>query len=475
MQELVAPAKVHFYDRSWNQVGTKKTLLDWLSDITSIPQEVLSNPDEIYCLPVATKMSWAAMRQTTRVEDMAYCLLGLFDVHMPLLYGEGRKAFRRLQEEVLKKTDDLSLLAWSPEGTPQEEEIREIWARSPAEFSWMVRGKVRIRVRGQFDNEIEITSKGVRVAKGLVMEPDVTYILDLRCEAWPKPQEFLVGRQAIVRPVRPDEPVYVAVGIRLRKFGPFMFVRDVGGPPNMRLVFVEGFGTPIVLGDAHGLTPHKFWSPVVPPHPIWLQTEEKFLPFWILKYPDPLPQRKFYREFRNYNNEPNIHFAQSEIVGWGVSFTGERVEAISHDLWDEPNRTVLMGWDVPALFQAFKVTMDIKHQPLSGILYGSASTPIGVTIFVLINSLSRDNRVFLVDPESDMGLELERAAKAVAESREYNIDWGFFEPRAPGPGSDELSIREWVVIALVNGGHAHGKLIKCLNFDIRRRENTFIM
>ena len=138
-------------------------------------------------------MSWAAMRQTTHIEDMAYCLLGLFDVHMPLLDGEGRKAFRRLQEKILKKTDDLSLLAWYPEGPRKREEIREIWARIPAEFSWIVRGKVRIRVLGQFDNQIEITSKGVRAAKGVVINRGASYILDLRCKAFSIPQEFLPG------------------------------------------------------------------------------------------------------------------------------------------------------------------------------------------------------------------------------------------------------------------------------------------
>ena len=56
-------------------------------------------------------MSWAAMRQTTRPEDQAYCLMGIFNVHMPLLYGEGRHAFVRLQEEILKNTDDDSILA----------------------------------------------------------------------------------------------------------------------------------------------------------------------------------------------------------------------------------------------------------------------------------------------------------------------------------------------------------------------------
>jgi hypothetical protein len=57
-------------------------------------------------------MTWAAKRQTTRIEDVAYSLFGIFDVNMPLLYGEGRGAFTRLQEEILKETDDQSLLAW---------------------------------------------------------------------------------------------------------------------------------------------------------------------------------------------------------------------------------------------------------------------------------------------------------------------------------------------------------------------------
>lgn len=56
-------------------------------------------------------MSWAANRETTREEDIAYSLMSLFDVHMPLLYGEGRKAFIRLQEEIMKDWNDQSILA----------------------------------------------------------------------------------------------------------------------------------------------------------------------------------------------------------------------------------------------------------------------------------------------------------------------------------------------------------------------------
>lgn len=58
-------------------------------------------------------MSWVSKRATSRVEDMAYCMLGLFSVNMPLLYGEGKKAFIRLQLEIIRRTDDESFFAWT--------------------------------------------------------------------------------------------------------------------------------------------------------------------------------------------------------------------------------------------------------------------------------------------------------------------------------------------------------------------------
>jgi len=112
LQELIAPIKVHFFDKHWVEIGNKSNLLDLLSRVTTIPTDVLTNPSNRRASSAARKMSWAAKRNTTRVEDSAYCLLGIFGVNMPLLYGEGKKAFIRLQEEILKETDDHSLLAW---------------------------------------------------------------------------------------------------------------------------------------------------------------------------------------------------------------------------------------------------------------------------------------------------------------------------------------------------------------------------
>ena len=112
LQELVAPKELIFFDKNWNYLGDKKTLSTLLSQITTIPEEVLDNPPRHRSCSLARKMSWAAGRETTREEDIAYCLLGLFEVNMPLIYGEGARAFIRLQEEIIKETDDQSLFAW---------------------------------------------------------------------------------------------------------------------------------------------------------------------------------------------------------------------------------------------------------------------------------------------------------------------------------------------------------------------------
>ena len=83
-----------------------------LSEITTIDTEVLSHTRAIQMTSVAKRMSWAARRETSRVEDRAYCLMGLFGVNMPMIYGEGPKAFIRLQEEIMRESSDESLFAW---------------------------------------------------------------------------------------------------------------------------------------------------------------------------------------------------------------------------------------------------------------------------------------------------------------------------------------------------------------------------
>lgn len=111
LQELLAPAKLRFFDANWTYLGSKEQHARKISDISNIDLYALHGGD-LRRMSIARRMSWVAKRQTTRMEDMAYCLLGIFDINMPLLYGEGMKAFIRLQEEILKVSDDQSLFAW---------------------------------------------------------------------------------------------------------------------------------------------------------------------------------------------------------------------------------------------------------------------------------------------------------------------------------------------------------------------------
>ncbi|KAL8870384.1 MAG: hypothetical protein Q9174_003562 [Haloplaca sp. 1 TL-2023] len=108
LQELLAPNTVLFYNLHWKYIGSKISLRDEISEVTGINWR--DAPPTSQC--VARKLSWVSGRKTSRVEDMAYCMLGLCGVNMPLLYGEGKRAFQRLQFEIIKDTDDESIFAW---------------------------------------------------------------------------------------------------------------------------------------------------------------------------------------------------------------------------------------------------------------------------------------------------------------------------------------------------------------------------
>jgi hypothetical protein len=119
LQELLAPRRVEFFGKSWTSLGIKDTespeitnFMTTLARITDIDEIVLWKPAYMRVKSVAARMSWASKRETTRKEDLAYCLMGLFDVNMPLLYGEGDRAFLRLQEEIIRISDDHSIFAW---------------------------------------------------------------------------------------------------------------------------------------------------------------------------------------------------------------------------------------------------------------------------------------------------------------------------------------------------------------------------
>jgi hypothetical protein len=111
LQELIAPRNIEFYSRDWQKIATKDECCKQLSLITGIDKNILRGSN-LANVSIARRMSWASRRETTRQEDIAYCLLGIFDVNIPLIYGEGLKAFQRLQETIMNTTYDQSLFAW---------------------------------------------------------------------------------------------------------------------------------------------------------------------------------------------------------------------------------------------------------------------------------------------------------------------------------------------------------------------------
>ncbi|KAI0883048.1 HET-domain-containing protein [Annulohypoxylon maeteangense] len=133
LQELLAPSSVIFFDYRWTVLGDRSELAGLISSITRIHIEALRDRSTIHGYSIAQRMSWAADRQTTRLEDIAYCLLGIFDINMPLLYGEGQKAFGRLQREIIKISNDQSILAWDLRAS-NTYSLTSALAPSPAEF-----------------------------------------------------------------------------------------------------------------------------------------------------------------------------------------------------------------------------------------------------------------------------------------------------------------------------------------------------
>ena len=171
LQELIAPWELEFFDRDWKSLGDRTRLCDEIHRITLIDRRIfgprssvdLPRLTHLAYVPAARKMSWASSRHTSRAEDQAYCLLGLFDVHMPLLYGEGAvKALFRLQEEISNKHNDLSLFAWSEMFHRSAWRVEGLFATSVAQFREC--GNIRAPQLDIFSkNRFIIASKGLEI------------------------------------------------------------------------------------------------------------------------------------------------------------------------------------------------------------------------------------------------------------------------------------------------------------------------
>lgn len=203
----MAPAKRDFFDLNWTLIGSinRDSNADSLhagfqlshmavdnggfahhiSNITGISLKALYSLVFVEECCIAEKMSWAATRTTCRAEDVAYCLLGLFDINMPLLYGEGgEKAFVRLQEEILKHSVDRTIFAWE-DSSAQQNTFQGLLAKSPACFG----GRDRVRRYHAFsniteyDSSVVITNRGISMNLPLMQIEGVIneYLACLRC------------------------------------------------------------------------------------------------------------------------------------------------------------------------------------------------------------------------------------------------------------------------------------------------------
>ncbi|KAI0409434.1 heterokaryon incompatibility protein-domain-containing protein [Xylaria palmicola] len=185
LQELIAPAHVIFFDREWQVIGTKDELKHEISSVTGVPVQILSGDDDLDTVSTAQILSWASKRDTTRIEDVAYCLMGLFNVNMPLLYGEGEKAFTRLQEEIMKQSDDYSLFAWRSDSDPDRpnEHSGGLLASSPAAFanSGNVVRLSRLSFLHTLYTPLTVSNKGIHLTLPVVQADENNCFALLNC------------------------------------------------------------------------------------------------------------------------------------------------------------------------------------------------------------------------------------------------------------------------------------------------------
>ncbi|RYN21419.1 hypothetical protein AA0119_g9356 [Alternaria tenuissima] len=187
LQELLAPATLEFYDQEWNMIGTKFSLATFIQVATEIQAQYILDRNAMKGASIGLRLSWASQRDTTRDEDQAYCLFGIMGVNMPLLYGEGKRAFYRLQVELLKNTMDHTIFAWSlgssfSLGPKSPCQFVGILAATPRDFQSTRLADIRPGLPQTIQGSThDVTNAGLRIVLPCVAEgPDMLLAL-LNC------------------------------------------------------------------------------------------------------------------------------------------------------------------------------------------------------------------------------------------------------------------------------------------------------
>ncbi|PNP55780.1 hypothetical protein THARTR1_04000 [Trichoderma harzianum] len=167
LQELIAPQRLEFYNKSWEKIAEKTAIAKELSVVTGVDAFVLNGSGPLQQVSVGRRLSWAANRETTREEDLAYSLFGLFDVYMPLIYGEGERVFLRLQEHILQQSDDHTIFAWRAATPPTDADMTYgLFAKSPRDFHNFAHGVWRrglpgYKTHSRFDRLVRVWGSNV--------------------------------------------------------------------------------------------------------------------------------------------------------------------------------------------------------------------------------------------------------------------------------------------------------------------------
>ena len=188
LQELLAPATVVFCDRNWAEFATRDRWAAEISRITNIGEYFLRRGGEMRRASVAQRMSWLARRRTARVEDMAYCMFGIFDINLPLLYGEGEKSFGRLQEEIIKALHDHTIFCWTWPDTATRPPPAWMPALAPCPAAFINSGSY-VPIRGigyESSSEYYMTHLGIRARLSLAQSAALycLAVLEATSEEW---------------------------------------------------------------------------------------------------------------------------------------------------------------------------------------------------------------------------------------------------------------------------------------------------
>jgi len=303
LQELLAPSSNIFFDADWQLIGCKGELDHALEKITGIERRYLEG-QSFRSVPVAKRMSWASGRKTTRIEDTAYCLLGIFDINMPLLYGEGDNAFIRLQHEIANEYPDLSLFAWRQQ--PGGVRHRGILAESPAEFADNRSLCVRKGVF-QAKPEFQLTNRGLRIAVHNIRvwnEISGLLALDLECFGKGMPTDG------------------VSYGVLIRKFGDIYVRHNPDGFVHLSELTSSWSGDPVCIAKAITLSDASYIDAC-------LDTECSVVYDGLVKNIPPLWSVEFDHEGSNVGA---VHFARNGSNSTSFFMAAGRTEPIWWDL-----------------------------------------------------------------------------------------------------------------------------------------------